>query len=145
MKLTLYLTTAFCCLFLSMPPVLAQDVDYPCYLQSENRLVDLSKLCGHPVAAPQSANSAFVNDFQSLASQYPTSINQALNQYISQNSASAIAAAKATCRVIKFGGSPAVATRQRALLAYTNSPTTQAKQQITASLAVSHFCPEVAQ
>ncbi|MGV0023782.1 hypothetical protein [Phormidesmis priestleyi] len=140
MKLTFYLITAFCCLFLSMPPALAQDVDYPCYFQSANRTVDLSKLCGqNPTAV--SANSAFVNDFQSLASQYPPQISQALNQYIGQNQASAIAAAKTTCRVMKFGGPSAAETRQRALLAYSSSPAAQAKQQITASLAVTHFCP----
>jgi hypothetical protein len=137
--LTTYLTTAFCCLSLLISPALAQDVDYPCYLQSANRTVDLSKLCGHPAGV--SANSTFVSDFQALASQYPTQVNQALNQYIGQNQASAIAAAKTTCRVIKFGGSSAAETRQRALLAYNNSPVAQAKQQITASLAATHFCP----
>ncbi|KAM3096485.1 DUF732 domain-containing protein [Phormidesmis sp. 146-35] len=139
MKLALCLTTAFYCLLLSMSPALAQNVDYPCYMQGENRLVDLSKLCGQPVSMP--ANSAFVSDFQTLAGQYPTQVNQALSQYIGQNQGSAIAAAKTTCRVVKFGGSTATETRQRALLAYNNSPVDQAKQQITADLATTHFCP----
>ncbi|NJR53158.1 MAG: hypothetical protein HC780_29995 [Leptolyngbyaceae cyanobacterium CSU_1_3] len=128
-------------LFLLTPSALAQEADYSCYLQnSNNRIVDLSKLCGQPTAP--SPSDSFVANYQQLAGQYSPPVRQALNQYIAQNRASAIAAAKATCRVLKFSGS-AAADRQRALLSYDSSPDTQAKHQITASLAVTHFCPEL--
>ncbi len=144
MKLTIVLITALCFFLLSIPSVLAQEADYPCYFQSSNhRTVDLSKLCGQSVSPPLSSDAAFLSNFQKLASNYPTPVSQALNQYIGQNRASAIAAAKSTCRVIKLRGTAAQETRRRALMSYDAAPDAQAKQQITASLAVTHYCPEL--
>ena len=144
MKLTIAFITAFCFSLLPIPAVLAQEADYPCYFQSSNhRIVNLSKLCGQSVSPPLSSDAAFLSSFQKLASAYPAPVSQALNQYIGQNQVSAIAAAKTTCRVIKLGGPSAQETRKRALMSYSAAPNAQAKQQITASLAVTHYCPEL--
>jgi Protein of unknown function (DUF732) len=142
MKPTISLILFSIFLFLLTPSALAQEADYSCYLQnSNNRIIDLSKLCGQPTAPPTA--DSFVANYQQLAGQYSPPVRQALNQYIGQNRASAIAAAKTTCRVLKFAGSSAAVDRQRALLSYDSSPDTQAKHQIAASLAVTHFCPQL--
>ncbi len=144
MKLTIAFITALCFFLLSIPSVLAQEADYPCYFQSSNHgIVDLSKLCGQSVSPPLSSDAAFLSSFQKLASGYPTPVSQALSQYIGQNQASAIAAAKSTCRVIRLRGAAAQETRRRALISYDAAPNAQARQQITASLAVTHYCPEL--
>ena len=142
MKLTIVLIAAFCFFLLSVSPVLAQESDYSCYLHSNHRTVDLSKLCGQS-SSPLSSDAAFLSSFQKLASEYPTQVSQALSLYTGQNQASAIAAAKTTCRVIKLGGTSAQETRRSALMSYDAASNAQAKQQITASLAVTHYCPEL--
>jgi hypothetical protein len=128
-------------------PVAAQESDAPCYLRTgSGQIVNLTRLCGGSgtIAAPPTPNSTFISDFQTLAKQYPTEVSQALDRYLSRDRDRAIAAAKATCRVLKLGGPQAEAVRQKALAARDPSAYGKAQRQITSSLAIAHYCPEFA-
>lgn len=125
----------------------AQEGPYSCYLRdSSGRTMNLSSLCqgGNAPAAPRVPARSFVADFRSLANRYPSEVQQELNDYVQRNRDSAIAEARTTCRVLKYGGAQAAAVRQRAISSRDASSFSQAKQTITRTLAISHYCPEYA-
>lgn len=120
-----------------------EEPDSPCYVrQSDGTVIDLSSWCVKTPPTVLSPGASFVSNFRSLAKNYPPNIRQELNQYSDKHGASAIASAKTTCRVLRYGGSQAELTRRRALAAYNSSSSEVAKQQITYALAVNQYCPE---
>ncbi|AFZ18766.1 DUF732 domain-containing protein [Allocoleopsis franciscana] len=122
-----------------------EEPDSPCYVrQSDGTVIDLSSWCVKNPPAVLSPSASFVSNFRSLAKNYPPNIRQELNQYSEKHRDSAIASAKTTCRVLRYGGSQAELTRSRALAAYHSSPSEVAKQQITYALAINQYCPEFA-
>lgn len=121
------------------------EPDSVCYLrQSDGTIVDLSAWCVKQPAATISPRASFVSNFRSLANSYPPQIRQELNQYTDKHTASAIASAKTTCRILRYGGAQAELTRRRALASKKSSPSEVARQQITYSLAINQYCPEFA-
>lgn len=131
----------------SLPPTqsVLEEPDSPCYVrQSDGTVIDLSSWCVKTPPTVLSPGASFVSNFRSLAKNYPPNIRQELNQYSDKHGASAIASAKTTCRVLRYGGSQAEFTRRRALAAYNSSSSEVAKQQITYALAVNQYCPEFA-
>ena len=147
MKYTVILYTAMIGL-VSVLPIRASaqnEPDSPCYLrQSDGTVVDLSAWCVQSSPATLSPSGGFDSNFRSLSNQYPPNVQQELNQYAEEHRASAIASAKTTCRVLRYGGARAELTRRRALAAHNSSPSEVAKQQIAYSLAVNQYCPELA-
>lgn len=145
MKVVILLSSAALCVAI-LPPTgaVAQESDYVCYWQkSDGSTTALSNLCRQSSSTTKlSGDAAFVADFQSMASQYPNSIRQALNIYINQNRDSAIASAKTTCRVLRFGGTAAVSKRRETLTADNSSPIEAARLQIIEPLAINYYCPE---
>ncbi|HEY9831496.1 MAG TPA: hypothetical protein V6D26_13010 [Stenomitos sp.] len=130
-----------------LPPAASvlEEPDSPCYVrQSDGTVIDLSSWCAKNPPAVLSPRASFVSNFRSLAQNYPPNIRQELNQYSDKHGASAIASAKTTCRVLRYGGAQAELTRRRALAAYNSSSAEVAKQQITYTLAVNQYCPEFA-
>lgn len=122
-----------------------EEPDSPCYVrQSDGTVIDLSSWCVKNPPAVLSPSASFVSNFRSLAKNYPPNIRQELNQYSEKQRDSAIASAKTTCRVLRYGGAQAELTRRRALAAYKSSSSEVAKQQITYTLAVNQYCPEFA-
>ncbi|HEY9600455.1 MAG TPA: DUF732 domain-containing protein [Allocoleopsis sp.] len=148
MKRAVLLSTLVLCFtgFLSTAAIAQDESDYPCYLrQPDGTTVDLSAWCTKtPATRTLSPNAGFVANFRTMANQYPSSIQQELNRYSEESRDSAIAAAKTTCRVLRYGGTSAALTRQRALVSDNSSPSNAAKQQIIYSLAVNQYCPEFA-
>ncbi len=131
----------------SPPPAnsLQEEPDTPCYLrQADGTVVDLSSWCVKTPPTVISPGSSFVTNFRSLAQNYPPDVRQQLNQYSEKQRDSAIASAKTTCRVLRYGGAGAELTRRRALAAANSSSTEVAKQQIIYSLAINQYCPEFA-
>lgn len=121
------------------------EPDSPCYLrQADGTVVDLSSWCIKKPATTISPGAPFVTNFRSLANSYPPQIRQELNQYTDKHTNSAIASAKTTCRVLRYGGAQAELTRRRALASNKSSPSEVARQQITYSLAINQYCPELA-
>lgn len=126
-------------------PAIAQENNYLCYWgNADGTTMDLSSLCQKPSETSLSPDAAFVTNFRSMASRYPDNIRQALDSYINQNRDSAIASAKVTCRVLRFGGMKAESTRRQALASDASSPSDAARQQIIQSLAINQYCPESA-
>ncbi|HEY9726046.1 MAG TPA: DUF732 domain-containing protein [Chroococcales cyanobacterium] len=148
MKRALLLSTFVLSLagFLSTSALAQEESDYPCYLrQPDGTTVDLSAWCTKtPTTRALSPNAGFVSNFRTMTSQYPSNVQQELNRYSEENRDSAIAAAKTTCRVLRYGGTRAALTRQQALVSDYSSPSNTAKQQIIYSLAVNQYCPEFA-
>lgn len=148
MKHFVILSTAvlsFTCL-LSTYAIAQVEPDYPCYWQQpDGTTVDLSAWCTKtPATRALSPNAGFISNFRTMANQYPSNIKQELARYSEENRDSAIAAAKTTCRVLRYGGTRAALTRQQALASDNSSPSNAAKQQIIYSLAVNQYCPEFA-
>lgn len=126
-------------------PITQPEPDSACYLrQPDGSVVDLSTLCVKTPTTGISPGASFVSNFQSLANSYPPQVRQELNQYSEKHTDSAIASAKTTCRVLRYGGTQAALTRRRALASYNPSSSEVAKQQITESLAINQYCPEFA-
>ncbi|HEY9613945.1 DUF732 domain-containing protein [Allocoleopsis sp.] len=132
----------------SSPPQadsLQQEPDTPCYLrQADGTVIDLSSWCVKTPPTVLSPSGSFVSNFRSLAKNYPPNVREQLNQYTEKQRDSAIASAKTTCRVLRYGGTGAELTRRRALAASNSSSTEVAKQQIIYSLAINQYCPEFA-
>lgn len=124
--------------------VIAQEEpDTPCYVrQSDGTVVDLSAWCIKNPAPTITPGAAFVSNFRSLANTYPAKIRQELNQYSDQHTNSAIASAKTTCRVLRYGGAQAELTRRRALASAKSSASEVAKQEVIYTLAINQYCPE---
>lgn len=137
---------AFCVAIFPAHHAVAQDSNYVCYWQKpDGTTADLSNLCQQSGSATRlSGDAAFVADFQARISQYPDGIRQTLNTYINQNRDSAIASAKTTCRVMRFGGTAAVLKRREALTSDSSSPSEAARLQIIEPLAINYYCPEFA-
>lgn len=131
---------------LLLSPAIAQEPDAPCYLrQTDGTIVDLSTWCKKSTPPTVlSPNVAFVANFQAIANNYPDTVRQQLNRYANDERDSAIASAKTTCRVLRFGGRSAQLKRQQALASYDPSPSGVARRQIINSLAVNQYCPELA-
>lgn len=123
---------------------LPEEPDTACYLRQEDgTTIDLSAWCVKDVpTTPLSPSAAFLTNFRSMTQNYPANVRQELNRYADSNKDSAIAAAKTTCRVLKFGGQQAASTRRQALASYNSSSSEAARQQIIHSLAVNQYCPE---
>ena len=130
----------------AVPKAIAQfseEPDTPCYVrQSDGTVLDLSGWCIKKSTATISPGAPFVTNFRALTNNYPPKIRQELNQYTEKHTDSAIASAKTTCRVLRYGGAQAELTRRRALAAYKSSPGEVARQEITDALAINQYCPE---
>lgn len=150
MKVTSYLIFfyLFPGVFLPLPAMSQMDSPICYWRQSDGSVVDLSTLCeGNTTGNAEitlTPHEAFVTNFQAMIRQYPDEVRQALSSYITESSNSAIAAAKTTCRVLKFGGEGAAQRRQARLTANNASPIEKAKQDIIQTLAINHYCPEFA-
>lgn len=145
MKL-LFATALSVASFLPTPTIaqaIPQEPDVACYLRQPNgTVVDLSYLCRKNSKAIVSSDGIFLANFRAMANQYPANVRQELNNYSNQNSDSAIAAAKVTCRILRFGGTSAASTRLEKLASDDPSPAGQARQQLIYSLAINQYCPE---
>lgn len=121
---------------------LPEEPDTSCYLrQQDGTIIDLSAWCVKAAPpTPLSSNAAFLTNFRSMTQNYPANVRQELNRYVDSNKDSAIAAAKTTCRVLRFGGQQAALTRRQALASYNSSSSEAARQQIIHSLAVNQYC-----
>jgi Protein of unknown function (DUF732) len=139
MKRIVFITTMILSLVCLATPAMAQDST--CYWHmANNQVVNLDRLCGTQTVL--SGDAAFLADFQKLAGQYSGTIKESLTAYVTRDRDSAIAAAKTTCRVLRFGGVAAATNHKQALMDYTAVPDIQARQQITVALATSYYCPE---
>jgi hypothetical protein len=131
---------------LSTGAIAQEEPDYACYWQQpDGTTVDLSSWCVRTSPSRTlPASAGFVSNFRTMANQYPSNIKQELERYTEENRDSAIAAAKTTCRVLRYGGMRAELTRQQALASNDSSPSEAARRQIVHSLAVNQYCPEFA-
>ena len=136
---------ALCLVYLLSIPAIAQDSNYLCYWgNSDGSVIDLSPLCQQTTTTTRSPKATFLVDFRAMASRYPDSIRQQLDKYTNENGDSAIASAKTTCRVLKYGGTTAELKRRQSLASYDSSPSAQARLQTIYALAINHYCPEFA-
>lgn len=124
---------------------IAREPDFLCYWQDDaGTVVDLSNICNGGRRSPEDANTLFLRDFQAIARQSPTSVQPELVSSITDFPDSAIAAAKTTCRVLRFAGPAAAQQRKTRLAALTASASGSARQDLIHTLALQHYCPDLA-
>ncbi len=140
------LILTFTLLLLLSSPVLAQETDYPCYWRnSSGQVINLGNLCkDRSSQSTPNAEIPSASTLQALIHNYPEAVSQDLNRYFSRNYDRAIAEAKTACRVLRYGGSAAAEVRQQALARRDSSTYSEARRQITTSIALTHYCPEFA-
>ncbi|AFY67093.1 hypothetical protein [Geitlerinema sp. PCC 7407] len=127
------------------PKAIAREPDFLCYWQDDSgAVVDLSGLCRGGGRSPEDANTLFLQDFQAIARQSPASVQPDLVSSITDFPDSAIAAAKTTCRVLRFAGPAAAQQRKARLAALTGSASGSARQDLIHTLALQHYCPDLA-
>jgi hypothetical protein len=121
------------------PVVQAQGDPAICYWQSTTgQTIDLSTICG-PTTGQTNAGTSL----QSLLKAYPQPIQQEITQYVEQQRPSFAAQVATTCRIRRYGGSSAEATRRQALIAYQGGGAAiQARQEVIDAYAIANNCPK---
>lgn len=88
----------------------------------------------------------FLSDFRAMANQQPPDIRQSLNIYLDYYPDLAVATAENTCQSLSFFNRTITdIEREQEAATSQSTPVNEARRQISNTLALRHFCPNLAQ